>query len=598
MKRHLLFKSLLLLCALIVGTSSSWATDTVSTLTFTSACGGSGTAKLDDSDATSGTVTWTVTSDASESTYDATSGIHYGTNGANVTYVQLTTSDISGTISQVVVNTRDARAVATVSVTVGGTAFTCSGSATATNTSANYTFTGSGSGEIVVRVARPSKNTKAIYVKSVAVTYSAQQKSANELAWSAASKAVTYSEEPYGLPTLTNPHSLAITYDSSNKSVATIDSEGNVTIKNKTGNTTISATTTGDDTYAAGTVSYTLNVTQKVIIEDGVFNFGFGPSNGGDYGSGMTQVGSGTIIENESETWTAGNVTLVVANRYAWNTDGKFVIYKKAGGANAAGSITLSCPDGKAITQIEFTGPYTGTGALSNMAANIGTYTVTSTSAIWTGAAQSISFSASNSTYINTITVTYGSTVPVTISSGSGFATLFTNSALDFSTLSSELKAYTATVSENTVTLTEVANIPANTGVVLKGTQTTHAVPVSASSSTAQGDLTGNTSAATAYNAFSGYDLYMLALNGGKAQFTLVNAGEIAAGKAFLKLANSGSGARELNVVFADDEATGVADVRCKMADGRNDFYNLNGQKVLNPTKGLYIVNGKKVIIK
>ena len=31
---------------------------------------------------------------------------------------------------------------------------------------------------------------------------------------------------------------------------------------------------------------------------------------------------------------------------------------------------------------------------------------------------------------------------------------------------------------------------------------------------------------------------------------------------------------------------------------GNETFYNLNGQKVQNPTKGLYIVNGKKVIIK
>ena len=595
MKRHLLFKSLLLLCALIVGTSSSWATDKVSTLTFTSACGGSGTAKLDDSDATSGTVTWTVTSDASESTYDATSGIHYGTNSANVTYVQLTTSDISGTISQVVVNTRDARSSATVSVTVGGTAFTCSGSATATNTSANYTFTGSGSGEIVVRVARPSKNTKAIYVKSVAVTYSAQQKSANELAWSAASKAVTYSEEPYGLPTLTNPHSLAITYDSSNESVATIDSEGNVTIKNKTGNTTISATTTGDDTYAAGTVSYTLNVTQKVIIEDGVFNFGFGPSNGGDYGSGMTQVGSGTIIENESETWTAGNVTLVVANRYAWNTDGKFVIYKKAGGANAAGSITLSCPDGKAITQIEFTGPYTGTGALSNMAANIGNYTVTSTSAIWTGAAQSISFSASNSTYINTITVTYGSTVPVTIAS-SGYSTLGTTCGLDFANASpAGLEAYVVpSITASAVSLSDIDEAPASTGVVLKGTPgETYTIPVKATA-TAVG--TNYLKAAVTATTLADGSFYIM--KGGK--FCLVTGAEnaaartVPAGKAYLLASDVPSEARELTFVF--DDVTAIETVKAEKAN--NEYYNLAGQRVANPTKGLYIVNGKKVIIK
>ena len=144
-------------------TSGGGGSPQTSTLNFTAACGGSGTA--DDG------AVWTVTSDAAESNFDATNGIHYGTNSANVTYVQLTTSDISGTVTQVVVRARDARATATISVTVGDTAYTCSGSATATNDSADYTFTGSSSGEIVVRVARAAANTKAIYVKSVAVTH-------------------------------------------------------------------------------------------------------------------------------------------------------------------------------------------------------------------------------------------------------------------------------------------------------------------------------------------------------------------------------------------------------------------------------------------
>ena len=34
------------------------------------------------------------------------------------------------------------------------------------------------------------------------------------------------------------------------------------------------------------------------------------------------------------------------------------------------------------------------------------------------------------------------------------------------------------------------------------------------------------------------------------------------------------------------------------MEDVRSDFYNLNGQRVNQPTKGLYIVNGKMVVIK
>ena len=143
--------------------AASGGNPTTSTLTFTAACGGSGTA--DDG------AEWTVTSDGTESNFDNDCGIHYGTNKASVTYLQLSTSDIEGTVSKVVVNARDAQACATISVTVGGTAFSCSGSNIATNTSADYTFTGSGSGAIVVRVDRGSSITKAIYVKSVAVTY-------------------------------------------------------------------------------------------------------------------------------------------------------------------------------------------------------------------------------------------------------------------------------------------------------------------------------------------------------------------------------------------------------------------------------------------
>ncbi len=134
-----------------------------STLTFTAACGGSGTA--DDGAA------WTVTSDGIESAFDGTKGIHYGTGKAAVQYIQLSTSDITGTITEVKVNASTASGVsATASVTVGGEAF--GGDAQSLSTTAtDYTFTGSASGEIVVTVTKPSSATKAIYVKSVAVTY-------------------------------------------------------------------------------------------------------------------------------------------------------------------------------------------------------------------------------------------------------------------------------------------------------------------------------------------------------------------------------------------------------------------------------------------
>jgi hypothetical protein len=43
-------------------------------------------------------------------------------------------------------------------------------------------------------------------------------------------------------------------------------------------------------------------------------------------------------------------------------------------------------------------------------------------------------------------------------------------------------------------------------------------------------------------------------------------------------------------------EATGIEAVKTTKANG--EYYNLAGQRVAQPTKGLYIVNGKKVVIK
>ena len=139
------------------------ATD--SSLVFTAACGGSGTA--DDG------AEWSVSSDGTESNFDNTSGIHYGTGSANVKYLQLSTSSFTNFVRRVVVNARDAQAVAEISVTVGGKEFVCSGTTTLTNTSSDYTFTGYATGEVIVRIERESSMVKALYVKSVDVKHTA-----------------------------------------------------------------------------------------------------------------------------------------------------------------------------------------------------------------------------------------------------------------------------------------------------------------------------------------------------------------------------------------------------------------------------------------
>jgi len=144
------------------------------TLTFTAACKGSGT---DDK-----SNTWTVTSDAAESTYDSDRGIHYGTGSKAVSYLTLTSSAFSYQIEQVKVYASDGNATAKIDVKVGGVTFgEQSGTISATN--AGYTFTPTTAqatttykGAVEVKISRSSVK-KALYCKSIEVTYNKGGKS-------------------------------------------------------------------------------------------------------------------------------------------------------------------------------------------------------------------------------------------------------------------------------------------------------------------------------------------------------------------------------------------------------------------------------------
>ncbi|MCR5571274.1 MAG: carbohydrate-binding domain-containing protein [Bacteroidales bacterium] len=79
-----------------------------------------------------------------------------------------------------------------------------------------------------------------------------------DLSWPATSYSATMGET-FTAPTLSNPHSLSVTYISSNGEVATIASDGAVTLVGA-GTTTITATSAATSTYAAGSAYYTLTV--------------------------------------------------------------------------------------------------------------------------------------------------------------------------------------------------------------------------------------------------------------------------------------------------------------------------------------------------
>ena len=176
------------------------------------------------------------------------------------------------------------------------------------------------------------------------------------------------------------------------------------------------------------------------------------------------------------------------------------------------------------------------------------------------------------------------------------FTTNVSVTSLDF-TSTDKLTAYIATAaSGNSVTLTSVDKVPAGTPIVVKATQTGSAISVDYAATT--DDVSGNKLlAGDGTTEIGGDGKYDYILKDGL--FCRVKtASALAAGKCYLHLDSAPTGANELTIDFEDGGVTGIQTVESQKSLFDGDFYNLAGQKVQNPTRGLYIVNGKKVIIK
>ena len=661
MKQKLLLKSMLLLFALIAGSSNLWADEKTSTLTFESACGGSGTA--DDG------AEWTVTSDGTESTYDSTKGIHYGTNSGQVTYIQLSTSDINGTISKIVVNASTASGVsATVSVTVDGSAF--GGDAQSlTSSAANYTFTGSASGDIVVTVTKPSKATKAIYVKSIAVTYTtsggggsdpsisannvniAQDATNGSIAYTLNNATgnvsasittgdwltlgtITSSTVPFTCSANTGAQRTAtvtlsftgatdkvvtITQDAKTVTAPTFNPEGgsymqgtNITISSA-GNT-IYYTLTTDGSTPGNPTNASTEYTAPIVLGSGTTKIkAIAYDNYGNASSVVTRTYTGIALASLPFSWTgtssAGRAQLaeetgVVVNlgsdyaasnapyRLKFDDAGKNVIIytnekpenvyftaKLFNAASTGSKIKVQgSADGITFTDIE---EFTIKGAAN------ATFEFSTSNAFATThrAVKLVMSSKDQNVAVGTICV---SCIPIT--PAKTYTTLTSAYALDFTGVSG-LKAYIATeVSEGNVLMTQVNKVPANTGLVLKATTPGSAVNVPVFDGTSPNDVSGNKMAgsATATTAVAEDGGYILK----DGVFQPASAGTLPAGKAYLNIAVS---APTLTLDFGG--TTGIKSVDNGQVTV-DSYYNLAGQRVAQPTKGLYIVNGKKVILK
>lgn len=162
-----------------------------------------------------------------------------------------------------------------------------------------------------------------------------------------------------------------------------------------------------------------------------------------------------------------------------------------------------------------------------------------------------------------------------------------------------EVMTVTVNDDKTSITLNKIdagTVIPANTGILVKAAQGNHDFVVTSD----KGEpLTKNDLKAATEEVTSVDDkFFALAKQGEKVGFALVaNGVVIPAGKAYLEVAKEKGTAGEAAKFFGlDGEATGINSVKTAKADGA--YYTLEGVKTTKPVKGLYIHNGKKIVVK
>ena len=176
-----------------------------------------------------------------------------------------------------------------------------------------------------------------------------------------------------------------------------------------------------------------------------------------------------------------------------------------------------------------------------------------------------------------TITVPGASTETVSISlaNANSYNTYVAEKDLDFTTISDKAEAYIVTaVSATEATLEKVDAVPASEPILIKclGSGDLE-VPVAASTPTVSGNK--------------------LATDGSK--FVLWNGeGTLASNKAYLPAGAISSGAKPFSIDLGT--ATGISEVKAAKADGA--IYSISGVRVAETQKGVYIMNGRKVIVK
>lgn len=603
MKQLNLLKTLFLLCALMVGSTSAWAdiespwshTFSTTAKTFTA----DGTQSLSGVDWTLA-VTWA--SSNTDYNVDSNKGMKIGSNSKYPISMTLSTSGITGTITKVSVSTcgRSGGSCA-VGVKVGSTDFTTTeswGAATMTT----MDFTGEASGTIEIswdQSAAPNNKKGAFYVKDITVEFETGGGGDKETAtWTVSPASATVAAGQTTVLDLTTNYDGALNFESEDNETATVSynsSTKKITITGVAkGATKINVTGAATDTYKSISKKIDVTVTRGHVLGEALYEGVSSYTGSSDVSTALTvdnayldykgwasftKVYPGKVLSGDvdghlkfgssSDKGTAvtkslaihGNATLTYkVQRYDSSNEGNLKI--SVTGATAAGDVDVTGTAEWVTKTVNITG---GKGNV------VITFETTS--------------SDTRIRVDDILLVQDEASVTITTAE---YATFVSACNLDFS--ATGITAYTATAGASSVALNEIASgkVPANTPVVLYkagADGTAINVPVIASA-----DAVGSNDLVKSIGS-EPTNAYVLANKSHGVGFYKWAGGSLTSGKVYLQGTSS---ARDF-LGFGD--ATGIDAVKAQTIESQV-VYNLAGQRVAQPTKGLYIVNGKKIVIK
>ena len=601
MKRTSLLKTMLLLFALIAGGSSAWA-QTTKTEGFenkATATNYQGTVTITETESDCG-IGWEIYYGC-VSTNDKISGSKsaqmrwYGSSDhvGNYPYIKTTTA-IEG-LSNVSLKARTSDKNVKMDV-----CYSADGSTWTVGTTHTFSKTGTGesvsldipSGNKYVKFGvsststapGSSKNYKLI-IDDVVFTYSSSLVPAS---WSLTPASAMVVEGQSTTLQLTTNYDGTLTFTSNDTDVATVSynsSKGEITVEGiAAGSTTISVTGAATSTYEA--ISKSIDVTVTYPEKESNATDVMGPL-GYSY-FGLTPEGESTYVQPDvtsTDKTDVNGVTISFAKAESSNKPRYDAAYTRFYNGN---TLTVTAPAGATLRKIVFTEPATEKSWSGSMTPNQGSYV------------ESIKTWFATTDDVTEVVLTNDATKRIggmevylmmnnaTIAPAKEYTTYVTIAALDFSGIEG-LKAFVATTADDSgVTLEEPDGaVPAGTPLVLKKESgSSFSVPVVESAEAPAANLLV---AGPATLAGDGTE-YILS----DGLFYKAKAGSLAAGKAYLKLTSALG--RELVINWGGETAIQSIDNGKLTKD--NVIYDLSGRRVENPTKGIFIINGKKVIIK